>query len=92
MYGEAWSYKRPYTDQRNHLDFLFFIGFQLFYNAVGVFRVVFNNPCFNAGSDKSKHERFHRINLLADWRSHINKTVKYGLQLLPGESLVNRFC
>lgn len=59
--------------------FCFFEGFKLFDDTVGIFGIVFCNPCLNAGGVKEKHGSFLCINTMADWFGQVNKMIEHGL-------------
>ena len=57
----------------------FLEGFQLFDNAVCVFRIIFCNPCFNTGGIKDGHGSKCGIQFLADRFGQINEMIKHRL-------------
>lgn len=59
----------------------FCISFQLPDDAVGIFGIVFRDPCFDSGRIKDGHFCFSRINSLADWLSKINKALEDQLDI-----------
>ncbi len=63
---------------RNAQSFRLFKGFQLPDNAVGIFRVIFHNPCLNAEGVKKQHGCFFFINLSAYWFGQVNHLVEHG--------------
>ena len=54
------------------------ISYQLLYDTVGVFGIVFRYPCLNAGSVKENHGCFFLIDLLADWFGKVSKAAEHG--------------
>ena len=58
------------------------ISFELFDDAVGIFGVVFCNPCLYAGGIKDSHGSHGGIDGLADWLGKINKTIENGLDVI----------
>lgn len=59
----------------------FCISFQLPDDAVGIFGIVFRDPCFDPGRIKDGHFCFSRINSLVDWLSKINKALEDQLDI-----------
>ena len=51
----------------------FGVGFELLNDTVGILRVIFGNPGFNAGGIKDGHTGLGRIDCLADWFGKINQ-------------------
>ena len=56
-----------------------FKGFQLSYDTVGVFGIVFRHPCLNTRSVKENHGCFFLVDFLADWFGQFNKAAEHGL-------------
>ena len=54
----------------------FCIGLELFDDAVGIFRIVFRNPCFYAGGIKDGHTSFGGVDGMADGFGKVNKPVE----------------
>lgn len=61
--------------------FGFFKSLELFDDAVGIFGIVFSNPCFNAGSIKQNQGCLFDIDALAYGFGQINESVKHSLQV-----------
>ena len=58
---------------------VFFKGFELFDNTVGIFGIVFSHPGFNAGGIEERHGCFFQINPLAYRFGQVNKVIEHGL-------------
>lgn len=51
----------------------------LFDNTVGILRIIFRNPCFNAGGIKDSHVSKNRIQFLTYRFGQVYKTIEYRL-------------
>ena len=57
----------------------FLKNLQLFNNTVGILRIIFHNPCFNAGGIEDCHVSKRRIQFLAYRFGQINKMIEHRL-------------